>query len=262
MRLRNTTGLITGAALILTGCGNQMMRQPSINPLDSPRAAAPGDAVPVASGLAPFDARPVSSSDTGYLPHGMSEFAQLSIPEPNLPAPNLSDNARNEPTPHSVDILKNPLPNNSEIISNGHTLFLNRCVQCHNSSGYGYGPVGGYLVPHPPDLGSQLVQKRTNGAIFWHITMGQGKMPAFRTWTTPYQRWELTSFVRSLSHSNPSIKLSDTLDSPYPVYGETGFEIGNKTNVVGVSQMIPRIQQNIRKQHFEQSSNGGWKSAP
>ena len=87
------------------------------------------------------------------------------------------------------------------MVRSGQILFYNRCVQCHNPGGYGYGTVGQYLVPHPPDLAAPLVQHITDGAMFWHITMGQGKMPGFRHWLTPDERWALTAYVRSLKGS-------------------------------------------------------------
>ncbi len=247
--------------LLLSGCGNQMMRQPSFNPLDAPRSAPPVGAILLDPALTPTDGRPVASVNGGNNAGGGSEIVQTQFAEPVLPPPNLSDNARNEPTPKSVDAIHNPLPLRAQVISNGHTLFMNRCVQCHNPGGYGYGPVGSYLVPHPPDLATKLVQKNSDGAIFWHITMGQGKMPGFKTWTMPYQRWELTDYVRSLRNA-PQLaqNSSPTLTAPYPVYGEPGFEVGRYTTAHKVVPANPQDQQQNRAAHFNQSSSGGWNS--
>jgi len=222
-----TGGLVTAcaAALLVAGCGNQMMRQPSFRPLESPRGQPPAGAVPVNASLTPEEARPVAARANGdneliaspsYAPPARPDTAV----DPPLPPANLSDNARNEPTPAAVNRLKSPLPDDPRVVRAGMTLFLNRCVQCHNPDGYGEGPVGKYLVPPPPDLASALVQKRSDGAIFWHITMGQGKMPAFKTWTTPAERWALTAYVRSLKGASPGSRSVD--DAPYPVYGTRG----------------------------------------
>ncbi len=223
--------LLAALLLILPGCGNQMFRQPSYQPLDTPRAAPPAESVPVAGGAvsAPFDARPVTSPAWGDATVAAAAPGVAAFPskEPDLPPPNLSDNARNMPAPPSVDALQSPIPlDDSHIISGGHLLFLNRCVQCHNASGWGYGTVGQYLVPHPPDLASKLVQHISDGALFWHITMGQGKMPGFRHWTTPTERWALVGYVRSLKHVPPGANLAamDTTAAPYPVYGQVGYE--------------------------------------
>ena len=179
-------------ALALTGCGNQMYRQPNYTPLDAPRAAPPQESVSAADAILPTDARPVASNAYGAQVRlsGESEatysggvrLTQFPSKEPTLPPPNLSDNARYEPAPASVDALASPLPKDPHVVRSGQVLFYNRCVQCHNPGGYGYGTVGQYLVPHPPDLAAPLVQHISDGAMFWHITMGQGKMPGFRHW--------------------------------------------------------------------------------
>lgn len=245
--------LILLFALLCAGCGNQMFRQPSFLPLDTPRAAPPANSVPVNPSLAPFDAHPIASPAWGDLEASAAVKSVSSFPskEPDLPPPNLSDNARNEPAPAAVNAIKNPLPVSAELISAGHDLFINRCVQCHNPGGYGYGPVGAYLVPHPPDLASALVQKNSDGAIFWHITMGQGKMPGFRHWTTPGERWLLVEYVRSLKTAKPGQVSNDTIPAPYPVYGEPGFESGAN---YGPYHVIPPWPRNVDRSALSSQS--------
>ena len=229
-------------ALALTGCGNQMYRQPNYTPLDAPRAAPPQESVSASDALLPTDARPVASEAYGAqvkLPGekeaqyvGGVRLTQFPSKEPTLPPPNLSDNARYEAAPASVDALASPLPKDPRVVRSGQILFYNRCVQCHNPGGYGYGTVGQYLVPHPPDLAAPLVQNITDGAMFWHITMGQGKMPGFRHWATPNERWALVEYVRSLKGSNDRKDEDNpaawtvTRDAPYPTYGVSGYQDG------------------------------------
>ena len=234
------------STVFLAGCGNQMYRQPNYTPLDTPRAAPPAEAVAADPSILPTDARPVASIAYGArvkLPGeaeakavGGVHLTEFPSKEPVLPPPNLSDNARYEPAPAAVDALKNPLPNDPRVVKSGQILFYNRCVQCHNPSGYGYGTVGQYLIPHPPDLAAPLVQNITDGAIFWHITMGQGKMPGFRHWTTPSERWAMVSYVRSLKGStatqdktNPDAWTASK-EAPYPTYGVKGFQEGKSAN--------------------------------
>ena len=194
--------------LLLTGCGNQMLRQESHGPLSSPRAVPPVDAIPTSTPA--WDAAPSTSAAFGS--------TGPRLPEPALPPPNLSDIARNQPSPPAVDKMKNPLAGNTEAVEVGRTVFLTRCTQCHDVQGHGHGPVGQYLVPGPVDLTSSIAQRRTDGALFWHITMGQGKMPPFRTWTSTYQRWALVDYVRALKMSK------GTSTSTYPRFGEPNFE--------------------------------------
>ena len=257
-------GAWTGAAALAlgsAGCGNQMMRQPSFSPLESPRAAPPADSVPIAASRRPEEGLGVASASWGQREanSALPNAASTANAEPTLPPPNLSDNARNEPTPPQVDKLKSPAPFSTQLIHSGRTLFLNRCVQCHNPSGHGVGMVGTYLVPAPPDLADPIVQKHTDGAIFWHITMGQGKMPAFRRWTTPGERWALTSYVRSLKGA-PSTRepaSARTATAPYPVYGGEGFEFGASPTAHKVlpdetPAMDPAVRANLRGTRFGQ----------
>ena len=264
-------GLLLPLALLLTGCGNQMYRQPNYTPLDAPRAAPPQDSVPASDALLPTDGRPVASTaygaqvklagETNAQYAGGVRLTQFPSKEPTLPPPNLSDNARYEPAPASVDTLANPLPTDPRVVRAGQTLFYNRCVQCHNPGGYGYGTVGQYLVPHPPDLAAPLVQHITDGAMFWHITMGQGKMPGFRHWTTPNERWALTAYVRSLKGSkgvgdrDNAGAWTATRSAPYPAYGVTGFQDGRSVypfKVLNPPTGDPDSRETLHNQGFGQ----------
>jgi len=265
----STGGLL--AALLLTGCGNQMYRQPNYTPLDTPRAAPPQESVMASDSILPTDAKPVASNAYGAqvrLPgekdyHYTSgvRLTQFPSKEPTLPPPNLSDNARYEPAPAAVDVLKSPLPTDPRVVRSGQILFYNRCVQCHNPGGYGYGTVGQYLVPHPPDLASSLVQNITDGAMFWHITMGQGKMPGFRHWLTPNERWATVAYVRSLKGSkdvadkdNPAA-WTVTRDAPYPTYGVTGYQDGRSaypSKVLNPPTGDPGSREAVHSQGFGQ----------
>ena len=260
--------LLTG--LLLTGCGNQMYRQPNYTPLDTPRAAPPSDSVPASIALIPTDGKPVASAAFGarvQLPGEddakpvAANFTSFPSKEPVLPPPNLSDNARYEPAPASVNTLKNPLPQGARLVRSGQILFYNRCVQCHNPGGYGYGTVGQYLVPHPPDLAAPLVQHISDGAMFWHITMGQGKMPGFRHWTTPDERWALTAYVRSLKTSTDTADKNNpgawtvSRNAPYPVYGVTGYQDGRSVypfKVLRPPTSDPDSRETVHNQGFGQ----------
>ena len=271
MKQKLFLGASAAFVVLLTGCGNQMYRQPNYTPLDAPRAAPPQESVSANDAILPTDARPVASEaygaqvklpgETGAKYAGGVRLTQFPSKEPTLPPPNLSDNARYEAAPASVDVLASPLPNDPHVVRSGQILFYNRCVQCHNPGGYGYGTVGQYLVPHPPDLADPLVQHISNGAMFWHITMGQGKMPGFRHWTTPNERWALTAFVRSLKDST-DVKDRDnagawtvTRDAPYPTYGVSGYQDGGSAypfKVLRPPTGDPDSRENVQSQGFGQ----------
>lgn len=271
MKTLTRRALFLPLLVLLTGCGNQMYRQPNYTPLDIPRAAPPQDSVMVSDALTPTDGRPVASEAYGAqvkLPGepkaeytGGIRLTQFPSKEPTLPPPNLSDNARYEPAPASVDALASPLPDDPRVVRSGQVLFYNRCVQCHNPGGYGYGTVGQYLVPHPPDLAAPLVQHITDGAMFWHITMGQGKMPGFRHWLTPNERWALTAYVRSLKGSTDTADRNNagawtvTRDAPYPPYGVVGFQDGRSAypfKVLNPPTGNPDSRETVHNQGFGQ----------
>ncbi len=257
-------------AFLLAGCGNQMYRQPNYTPIDAPRAAPPSDAVPASVALTPTDGKAVASNAFGARVQLPGEdkpklvapyFTTFQTKEPVLPPPNLSDNALHEPMPASVNVLKNPLPQGSRLVRSGQILFYNRCVQCHNASGYGYGTVGQYLVPNPPSLAGQDVQHVSDGGMFWGLTMGIGKMPGFRHWLTPSERWALVAYVRSLKDSKDTASEKDpaawtvSRDAPYPVYGVTGYQDGRSAypfKVLRPPTSDPDSRESVHNQGFGQ----------
>jgi mono/diheme cytochrome c family protein len=211
------------ALILVCGCGNQMMRQPSFRALDLPRAEPPAGSVPYQAVSEQWDSSPIHSAAFGNnaLDNGALNG---SLSDAKLPPPDLSDNSVNDAVPASVDRLQNPLVKSTYVIQVGHTVFLNRCVQCHSPTGYGYGPVGGYLSPEPPNLADPRVQRRTEGALYWQITAGSGKMPGVGRWTTSEQRWALVDYVKSIKSAQWTH--TGTADASYPVYGVRGFEDG------------------------------------
>ena len=80
----------------------------------------------------------------------------------------------------------------------GNTLFAVNCTMCHGADGKGTGAVAAYFPPKPADLTSPQVQQLRDGEIFWAITNGFGRMPAFRRPLTDTQRWQLVAYVRTL----------------------------------------------------------------
>ncbi len=102
--------------------------------------------------------------------------------------------------PKSADTLKNPLSNNYNATMQGKILFEKKCTSCHGDKGKGDGPAGIALNPHPHDLTSGMVQKQTDGALFWKITWGKSPMASYKIILTDEQRWQLVNFVRQLKN--------------------------------------------------------------
>jgi glucose/arabinose dehydrogenase/cytochrome c5 len=93
--------------------------------------------------------------------------------------------------PASAQHTNNPYVGQAQIVA-GKALYQQNCVMCHGADAKGTGNV--------PPLVDDRVQKATDGSIFWYITHGDlsNGMPAWAQ-LPEEQRWQLVSFVKSLS---------------------------------------------------------------
>ncbi len=91
----------------------------------------------------------------------------------------------------------NPVTSTEATLEEGRTLFEINCAICHGRTSAEPGQVGKKLTPPPPGLGRDLVQGRSDAAIFKAITFGFGRMPPFRDKLLPRERWLLVNFLRT-----------------------------------------------------------------
>jgi mono/diheme cytochrome c family protein len=68
---------------------------------------------------------------------------------------------------------------------------------CHGETSADRGPVGKKLVPPAPGLDHDMLKGLSDAAIFKAVTLGFGRMPAFKDKLTPGERWNLVNFVRT-----------------------------------------------------------------
>jgi len=70
----------------------------------------------------------------------------------------------------------------------------------------------GTLNPTPPDLASEIVQKQTDGELFFKITNGKAVMPAFKNVFASKVRWQIISYLRSFNKTyvQPEIVIDTT----------------------------------------------------
>ncbi len=101
--------------------------------------------------------------------------------------------------PASADQLRNPLKGNEKATLAGKKLYAQYCAICHGNKGKGDGAAGMALKPRPANLTSPVVQKQTDGAIYWKITYGNPPMAAYKETLTEEQRWQLVNFIRTLA---------------------------------------------------------------
>ena len=100
--------------------------------------------------------------------------------------------------PAYADKLKNPLAGNLSVLKDAKNLFKTNCVSCHGDKGEGNGPAAASLTPKPKNLTSEIVQKQSDGVLFWKITTGKSPMLSWKDALTEKQRWEIVNYIRQL----------------------------------------------------------------
>ena len=100
--------------------------------------------------------------------------------------------------PETAAAVKNPLANDPNAWKEGKAIFTIQCVACHGEGGRGDGIVGKALNPPPANLTSPAVQRQSDGAIYYKITVGRPPMPSFKGTLTDEQRWQVVRFIRTL----------------------------------------------------------------
>jgi copper transport protein len=96
----------------------------------------------------------------------------------------------------------NPVPPNTQSVSDGQAVFATDCVPCHGASGKGDGPVGLTLNPRPADLTQHAIPGvHTDAQLYQWISDGfpGSRMPAFRSVLSDTDRWNLVNFIRTLA---------------------------------------------------------------
>jgi mono/diheme cytochrome c family protein len=94
---------------------------------------------------------------------------------------------------------KNPVPASESSLVAGEKVYVKRCVACHGKTGNGDGPDAADLAIHPAKLSDPLIQKETDGELFWKITVGKKPMPNYATRLSPTDRWNVINYLRSLA---------------------------------------------------------------
>jgi mono/diheme cytochrome c family protein len=99
----------------------------------------------------------------------------------------------------------NPIQPSREVINAARGIYLDKCSQCHGTSGKGDGPDAATYYPSPTNLtDASHINSVTDGEIFYQISQGRKPMPAFKKRLTEEQRWQLVLFVRAFAAHEPS----------------------------------------------------------
>ena len=94
---------------------------------------------------------------------------------------------------------ENPVPADGTSVARGRELFAINCMMCHGDTGEGNGSIAPLLQNKPANLTSDLVQNKSDGALFLTITNGvSGRMPALNENLTVRERWDVVNYLRTL----------------------------------------------------------------
>jgi cytochrome c553 len=109
--------------------------------------------------------------------------------------------------PHEYDDLSNPFgDDDQESIEAGDAIYETNCATCHGPNGEGNGPGAEGLDPKPASLAdAHMMEELSDGYLFWRVSEGgahdpfNSAMPAWKDVLSENERWQVISFVRSLS---------------------------------------------------------------
>jgi mono/diheme cytochrome c family protein len=103
------------------------------------------------------------------------------------------------------EALVNPRKPTLESLANGKKIFETTCYACHGMTGGGdgpiaspNGPIAGVLPIGPGPMGFSLAPTLSDGHIYTTISIGRGRMPAYRR-IAPNDRWDIVNYLRELN---------------------------------------------------------------
>jgi mono/diheme cytochrome c family protein len=102
--------------------------------------------------------------------------------------------------PAKFKTTKNPVAVTKESVADGKELYAKHCKSCHGPKGLGDGPKAATLDVGCSDFSTKKFQAMTDGEIFFQISEGKGKMPAFKkTIAEDNGRWAIVNYIRTMA---------------------------------------------------------------
>jgi len=90
--------------------------------------------------------------------------------------------------------IKNPVKADAASITAGKTEYTKSCKSCHGATGVGVGKMAG-----TSNFTSKEFKAQSDGAIYFKINTGMGKMPKYKTKIkADNDRWNLVNYMRTL----------------------------------------------------------------
>ncbi|MDP1623093.1 MAG: c-type cytochrome [Bacteroidales bacterium] len=102
--------------------------------------------------------------------------------------------------PAKFKTTKNPVAVSKESVADGKDIYSKHCKSCHGVKGLGDGPKAGTIDVSCSDFSTKKFQSLTDGEIFFQITEGKGKMPAFKKLIPEdNSRWSIINYIRTMA---------------------------------------------------------------
>jgi mono/diheme cytochrome c family protein len=92
--------------------------------------------------------------------------------------------------------IKNPSEYNLENAKKGKEIYMRECKSCHGDPGKNNALA---LVPAPPDIASEMMQKNSEGGLFYKLSTGKGIMPKFDVTLSENDRWLLVNYIMNFN---------------------------------------------------------------
>ena len=103
------------------------------------------------------------------------------------------------PVPDAAIKKSNPVKADAESLKEGKELWVKHCTSCHGKAGAGDGSKAAQLETEMQDFSTDLVQKQTDGALFFKIQEGRNEMPTFKKKIPEVEDvWSVVNYMRTL----------------------------------------------------------------
>ena len=101
-----------------------------------------------------------------------------------------------------------PFPIDKQALLRGRERYNIFCAPCHDQLGTGQGMIVRRGYQAPPSFHSDRLRQTEAGMFFQHITHGLRAMPDYAQQISPEDRWAIIAYVRALQLSQ-NVRLSD-----------------------------------------------------